>query len=82
MVEFLTIEDAEKYAREGFPVHEVEALSWKQNEEKLKKNEFSKKEFLINNAAPKFAAIRSRSFASSTPVSGWPLTNLCSGRCV
>ena len=48
---FLT---AEIYAREGFPVHEVEAFSWKQNEEKLKKNEFSKKVFLINNAAPKF----------------------------
>jgi hypothetical protein len=29
---------------------------------------------------PKFVAIRSRSLASSAPVSGRPLTNLCSGR--
>ena len=28
---------AEEYAREGFPVHEIEAYHWKKNEDKLKK---------------------------------------------
>ena len=31
---------------------------------------------------PKFRAILSKSSANSAPVSGCPLTNLCSGRCV
>jgi gamma-glutamyltranspeptidase / glutathione hydrolase len=48
---FLT---AEYYAREGFPVHEIEAYHWKKNEEKLKKNKITKNEFLINNQAPKY----------------------------
>ena len=47
---------AEYYAREGFPLHEIEAYHWGENEEKLKKNEISKKEFLINNKAPKYGA--------------------------
>ena len=46
---------AEYYAREGFPVHEIEAYHWKKNEEKLKKNKITKKQFLINNEAPKYA---------------------------
>ena len=46
---------AELYAREGFPLHEIEAYYWKQNEEKLKKNIISKNEFLINFKAPNFA---------------------------
>ena len=33
---------AEYYAREGFPVHEIEAFHWKQNEQKLKKNKITK----------------------------------------
>ena len=33
-------------------------------------------------SAPKFIQILSKSSANSTPVSGWPLTNLCSGKCV
>ncbi len=45
---------AEQYAREGFPVHEIEAHHWKKNENKLKTNQITKKEFLINNKAPKF----------------------------
>ena len=49
---FLT---AEYYAREGFPVHEIEAYHWKQNEEKLLKNKITKDDFLINNKAPKYA---------------------------
>ncbi|MDC6448060.1 gamma-glutamyltransferase family protein [Alphaproteobacteria bacterium] len=49
---FLT---AENYARQGFPIHEIEAYYWKQNEEKLKKNKITKDEFLINNKAPNFA---------------------------
>ena len=49
---FLT---AEYYAREGFPVHEIEAYHWKQNEEKLLKNKITKDVFLINNKAPKYA---------------------------
>ena len=50
---FLT---AENYARNGFPVHEIEAYHWKKNEDKLKKNKITKNEFLINNKAPKFAS--------------------------
>ena len=46
---------AEYYAREGFPVHEIEAYHWKQNEEKLKKKKITKDEFLINDHAPKYA---------------------------
>ena len=46
---------AEYYAREGFPVHEIEAYHWKQNERKLLKNKITKNEFLINNQAPKYA---------------------------
>jgi gamma-glutamyltranspeptidase/glutathione hydrolase len=46
---------AEYYARQGFPVHEIEAYHWKKNEEKLKKNKITKHEFLINNEAPKYA---------------------------
>jgi gamma-glutamyltranspeptidase/glutathione hydrolase len=47
---------AENYARNGFPVHEIEAYHWKKNEDKLKKNKTSKNEFLINNKAPEFAS--------------------------
>ena len=46
---------AECYAREGFPVHEIEAYHWKKNEEKLRKNKITKNTFLINNEAPKYA---------------------------
>ena len=37
------------FARNGFPIHEVEALAWKENENKLKANENSKNLFLKNN---------------------------------
>ena len=47
---------AEKYARDGFPVHEIEAYHWKKNEEKLRRNKITRKEFLINDNAPKFAS--------------------------
>ena len=47
---------AEKYARDGFPIHEIEAYHWKKNEEKLKNNKISRKEFLINDQAPNFAS--------------------------
>ncbi len=47
---------AEIYAREGFPVHEVEAFHWKKNEEKLKKNKITRKEFLDNDKAPVFGS--------------------------
>ncbi len=47
---------AEKYARDGFPVHEIEAYHWKKNEDKLKKNKITKEEFLINYHAPKFSS--------------------------
>ena len=42
------------YAREGFPVHEIEAFHWKKNEDKLKKNTITKQIFLKNNKAPNF----------------------------
>lgn len=47
---------AEEYARDGFPVHEIEAYHWKKNEDKLKKNKITKKEFLTNDKAPEFAS--------------------------
>ena len=37
------LQKAEDYARNGFPVHEVEAYAWKEKELKLKQNENSKK---------------------------------------
>ncbi len=46
---------AEYYARDGFPIHEIEAYHWKSNEEKLRKNKTTKSDFLVNNKAPKFA---------------------------
>jgi gamma-glutamyltranspeptidase/glutathione hydrolase len=46
---------AENYARDGFPVHEIEAHHWKKNENKLRKNKVTQAEFLINNQSPKFA---------------------------
>ena len=46
---------AENYARDGFPVHEIEAYHWKKNVEKLKKNQITRKQFLINDEAPKYA---------------------------
>lgn len=42
------------YAREGFPVHEIEAFHWKKNEDKLRKNSITKKIFLKNDQAPNF----------------------------
>ncbi len=47
-------ETAIYYAREGFPVHEIEAFHWKKNENKLKKNTITKQIFLKNNKAPNF----------------------------
>ena len=47
-------ETAIYYAREGFPVHEIEAFHWKKNEDKLKKNKVTKQIFLNNNKAPIF----------------------------
>ena len=47
-------ETAIYYAREGFPVHEIEAFHWKKNEDKLKKNTITKQIFLKNNKAPNF----------------------------
>ena len=40
---------AENYARNGFPVHEVTAKSWKDNIEKLRLNKITKSIFLKNN---------------------------------
>ncbi len=45
------------YARNGFPVHEVEALSWKLNERKLMRNENTRKLFLKDNQSYKFGEI-------------------------
>ena len=43
------LNSAENFARNGFPIHEVEAYAWKENEKKLKKNPNSKKLFLSKN---------------------------------
>ncbi|MDC0057816.1 gamma-glutamyltransferase family protein [Pelagibacteraceae bacterium] len=65
---FLT---AENYARHGFPIHEIEAYNWKKNEDKLKKNKITNKEFLINNKAPKFASkFRNTNLANTLNVIG------------
>ncbi len=51
------LKGAENYARDGFPVHEVEAYAWKEKEIKLKKNKNSKELFLKNNKSYKFGQI-------------------------
>ena len=48
---------AENFARNGFPVHEVEAYAWKNNNVKLRENANSKKLFLKNNLSYKFGDI-------------------------
>ena len=48
---------AENYARNGFPLHEVEARTWKQNEIKLNQYQNTKKIFLPNGRPPKFSEI-------------------------
>ncbi len=49
--------NAEKYAREGFPVYRMEALTWKKNQKKLSLYQPTKNIFLPNNSAPKFKEI-------------------------
>ena len=51
------LKSAENYARNGFPVYEVEALAWKENEIKLRENKNSKKLFLKNNHSYKFGEV-------------------------
>ena len=51
------LKGAENYARNGFPVHEIEAASWKENENKLKKNNNSKSLFLKNNKSYEFGEV-------------------------
>ena len=48
---------AEKYARNGYPVHEVSAYSWEQNINKIIKNEYTKKTFSKNGKPYKFGEI-------------------------
>ena len=48
---------AERYARNGFPVHEVESISWKENEKKLKKYPNTAKLFLNKNRAYNFREV-------------------------
>ena len=48
------LKGAENYARNGFPVHEVESLSWQEKEIYLRKNKNSKELFLKNNRSYKF----------------------------
>ena len=48
------LKGAENYARNGFPVHEVEAKSWQEKEHRLKQNNNSSKIFLNNNRSYKF----------------------------
>jgi gamma-glutamyltranspeptidase/glutathione hydrolase len=54
------------YAREGFPVHEIEAFHWQKNEEKLKKNSVTKQIFLKDNKAPIFGKKFSNSQLADT----------------
>ena len=48
---------AENYARNGFPIHEVEAQAWKDKESQIIKNKNSKKLFLKNNKSYKFGEV-------------------------
>ena len=48
---------AENFARKGFPVHEVEAIAWKENEKKLKKNSNSKRLFLNQNLSYSYGEV-------------------------
>tara|TARA_Y100000590_G_scaffold272890_1_gene306401 strand:- start:2950 stop:4536 length:1587 start_codon:yes stop_codon:yes gene_type:complete len=48
---------AENYARNGFPIHEVESISWKKNEQKLSLYPNTKKLFLNNGKSYKFGEI-------------------------
>ena len=48
---------AENFARKGFPVHEVEAIAWKENEKKLKKNFNSKRLFLNENLSYSYGEV-------------------------
>ena len=54
------------YAREGFPLHEIEAFHWQKNEEKLKKNNVTKQIFLHNNKVPIFGKKFSNSQLADT----------------
>ena len=49
--------NAENYARNGFPVHEVESISWKKNINKLSKFRTTSKLFLKKNDSYKFGEI-------------------------
>ena len=48
---------AENFARKGFPIHEVEAIAWKENETKLKKNPNSKRLFLNQNLSYSYGEV-------------------------
>ncbi len=51
------LKGAENYARNGFPVYEVEAHAWKEKQEKLKNNINSRKLFLKNDESYKFGQV-------------------------
>ncbi len=51
------LKGAKNYARNGFPIHEVEAYAWKDKENKLRCNKNSKKLFLRNNKSYKFGEV-------------------------
>ena len=51
------LNSAENFARKGFPVHEVEAIAWKENEKKLKKNFNSKRLFLNQNLSYSYGEV-------------------------
>ena len=51
------LKGAENYARNGFPVHEVESFSWKDKETNLKNNKNNNKIFLKNGKSYKFGEV-------------------------
>ncbi len=51
------LKGAENYARNGFPVHEVEAYAWKGKEDKLRNDKNSRNIFLKNNRSYKFGEV-------------------------
>ena len=51
------LKGAENYAKNGFPIHEVEAQAWKEKEDKLRDNKNSNNLFLKNGKSFKFGEI-------------------------
>ena len=57
---------AENYAENGYPVHEVTSIAWKNNIDKIKKNETTKKIFSINEMPYSFGKLHKNKYLAKT----------------